>query len=32
VPLLTRMLTDPSAPTPPLERLWPDFAKRFFAV
>jgi CubicO group peptidase (beta-lactamase class C family) len=32
VPFLTKMLTDPSRPTPPLERLWQDFAKRFFEV
>jgi hypothetical protein len=32
VPFLTKMLTDPAQPTPPLERLCPDFAKRFFEL
>ncbi len=32
VPFLMKMLTDPSRPTPPPERLWQDFAKRFFEV
>ena len=32
VPFLTKMLTAPSHETPPLERIWPDFAKRFFAA
>ena len=32
VPFLTKVLADPSGPPPPLEKLWPDFAKRFFAA
>jgi CubicO group peptidase (beta-lactamase class C family) len=32
LPFLTRLLADPAGPPPPLERIWPDFAQRFFAA
>ena len=32
VPFLLKMLANPSGPPSPVETLWPDFAKRFFAA
>ena len=32
VPILLKMLADPSGGTPDAATIWPDFAKRFFAV
>ena len=32
VPFLLKMLANPSGPPSPVETIWPDFAKRFFAV
>ena len=32
VPVLLKMLADPSGPTPDASTIWPDFAKRFFSA
>ena len=32
VPFLMKMLANPSGPPPKMETIWPEFAKRFFAV
>ena len=32
VPFLMKMLADPAGPAPKMETIWPDFARRFFAM